>query len=181
MQPHNELPDDTSRTEGGAVSTEFQPGTGRTLKIGASVAAGILAFCFCAVMVLRLVDARTLRMGADAAYSAPPPVDVITARPASVGQDLVLPGQTAAWYETTIYARVSGYVAKWMVDIGDHVKKGQLLAVIDDPELQQQLASMEATLAAKDEMAKSAEATVSQHQAAILSGSKRSISLLTTA
>jgi RND family efflux transporter MFP subunit len=158
MQPHNELPDDTSRTESGAVSTEFQPGTGRTLKIGAGIAAGILAFCFCAVMVLRLVDARTLRMGADAAYSAPPPVDVITARPASVGQDLVLPGQTAAWYETTIYARVSGYVAKWMVDIGDHVKKGQVLAVIETPELDAELSAARAQLQAS-------EAQVSARQA----------------
>jgi len=150
MQPHNELPDDTSRTEGGGVSTEFQPGTGRSLKIGAGIAAGILAFCFCVVMVLRLVDARTLRTGAEAAYSAPPPVDVITARPASIGQDLVLPGQTAAWYETTIYARVSGYVAKWMVDIGDHVKKGQVLAIIETPELDAELSAARAQLQASE-------------------------------
>ncbi len=64
---------------------------------------------------------------------------MITARPATVGQDLVLPGQTAAWYETTIYARVNGYVAKWSVDIGDHVKKGQVLASIETPELDAEL------------------------------------------
>ena len=131
--PPAELPDDTSRTEAGRCSVEFEPGTGRTLKLGAGIAGGILVFCFCVVMVLRLVEAHTLRKGADAAYSAPPPVDVITAQPASVGQDLVLPGQTAAWYETTIYARVNGYVAKWLVDIGDHVKKGQVLATHRDP------------------------------------------------
>jgi RND family efflux transporter MFP subunit len=166
MQPHDpetpaapaELPDDTSRTEGGGCSTEFQPGTGRTLKIGAGIAAGILLFCFCVVMVIRLVDAHTLRKGADAAYSAPPPVDVITAQPASVGQDLVLPGQTAAWYETTIYARVNGYVAKWMVDIGDHVKKGQVLALIETPELDAELSAARAQL-------KASEAQVAARQA----------------
>jgi multidrug efflux pump subunit AcrA (membrane-fusion protein) len=160
MQPHDPqpLPDDTSRTEGGAVSTAFQPGTGRTLKIGAGIAAGILVFCFCVVMLIRLVEAHSLRKGADAAYSAAPPVDVITAQPASVGQDLVLPGQTAAWYETTIYARVSGYVAKWMVDIGDHVKKGQVMALIETPELDAELAAARAQL-------KASEAQVAARQA----------------
>jgi RND family efflux transporter MFP subunit len=160
MQPHDpeSLPDDTSRTEGGAVSTEFQPGTGRALKLGAGIAAGILVFFFCAVMLIRLVEAQTLRKGADAAYSAAPPVDVITAQPASVGQDLVLPGQTAAWYETTIYARVGGYVAKWMVDIGDHVKKGQVLAIIETPELDAELSAARAQL-------KASEAQVSARQA----------------
>ena len=153
-----EFPDDTSRTEGGALSTAIQPGTGRTLKIGAGVAAGILLFCFCAVMVIRLVEARSLRKGADAAYSSAPPVDVITAQPASVGQDLVLPGQTAAWYETTIYARVNGYVAKWLVDIGDHVKKGQVLAIIETPELDAELSAARAQL-------KASEAQVSARQA----------------
>jgi RND family efflux transporter MFP subunit len=160
MQPHDPepLPDDTSRTEGGAVSTAFEPGTGRILKIGAGVAAGILVFCFCVVMLIRLVEAHSLRKAADAAYSAAPPVDVITAQPASVGQDLVLPGQTAAWYETTIYARVSGYVAKWMVDIGDHVTKGQVLALIETPELDAELAAARAQL-------KASEAQVAARQA----------------
>ncbi len=158
MQPHDELPDDTSRTEMGTCSVEFQPDTGRSLKFGAGVAAGILLLCFCIVMVIRLVDAHSLRKDADTAYSAPPPVDVITAQPASVGQDLVLPGQTAAWYETTIYARVSGYVAKWMVDIGDHVKKGQVLALIETPELDAELSAARAQL-------KASEAQVAARQA----------------
>ena len=160
MQPHDPqpLPDDTSRTEGGGVSTAFQPGTGRILKIGAGIAAGILVFCFCVVMLIRLVEAHSLRKGADAAYSAAPPVDVITAQPASVGQDLVLPGQTAAWYETTIYARVSGYVAKWMVDIGDHVKRGEVMALIETPELDAELAAARAQL-------KASEAQVAARQA----------------
>ena len=109
-------------------------------------------------MVIRLVEANTLKKGADAAYSAPPPVDVITAQPASIGQDLVLPGQTAAWYETTIYARVNGYVAKWLVDIGDHVKKGQVLAIIETPELDAELSAARAQL-------KTSEAQVAARQA----------------
>jgi RND family efflux transporter MFP subunit len=156
MQPHE--PDDTSRTEHDAVSTDFEPGTGRTLKIGAGIAAVVLLLCFAAVKVIRLVDAHSLAKAADTAYTASPPVDVVTARPASVGQDLVLPGQTAAWFETTIYARVSGYVAKWLVDIGDHVKKGQVLATIETPELDAELSAARAQL-------KTSEAQVAAREA----------------
>jgi RND family efflux transporter MFP subunit len=160
MQPHDPeaLPDDTSRTEGGPVSIEYHPGTGRVLKIGTGLAAGALLFSFCVVMLIHLVDAHALKKEAAAAYSAAPNVDVITARAGTFGQDLVLPGQTAAWYETTIYARVSGYVAKWTVDIGDHVKKGQVLAIIETPELDAELGAARAQL-------KASEAQVSARQA----------------
>jgi RND family efflux transporter MFP subunit len=61
---------------------------------------------------------------------------------------LILPGQTQAFYETTLYARVNGYLRRWFVDIGDEVKQGQLLATIETPELDQQLAEAKARLAA---------------------------------
>ncbi len=155
---HSEIPDDTSRTEQGSVSTKFQPGTDRILKRGALLAAGILALGFVVVTLIRLVDAHSLRKAADLAYTAAPPVDVITVRSAQIGQDLILPGQTAAWFETTIYARVNGYVAKWLVDIGDHVKKGQVLAIIETPELDAELNAAKAQL-------KSSEAQVAAREA----------------
>ena len=73
-------------------------------------------------------------------------MDIVVAKPVSAGQDLVLPGETAAWYETTIYARVNGYVAKWLVDIGDRVTKGQVLATIETPELDAELQAARAQL-----------------------------------
>jgi RND family efflux transporter MFP subunit len=155
---HPEMPDDTSRTEHGSVSTKFQPGTDRILKRGALLAAGLLALGFVVVTLIRLVDAHSLRKAADQAYSAAPPVDVITVRSAQIGQDLILPGQTAAWFETTIYARVNGYVAKWLVDIGDHVNKGQVLAIIETPELDAELNAAKAQL-------KSSEAQVAAREA----------------
>jgi RND family efflux transporter MFP subunit len=63
-------------------------------------------------------------------------------------QLLALPGETAAWHASTIYARVDGYVAQWFVDIGDHVKSGQVLALIETPELDAQLAAARAQLQA---------------------------------
>ena len=69
----------------------------------------------------------------------PPTVDAVTVSLSPAAQTLSLPGETAAWDEATIYARVNGYVAKWFVDIGDIVKAGQTLATIDTPELDAEL------------------------------------------
>ncbi|MDQ6868897.1 MAG: efflux RND transporter periplasmic adaptor subunit [Pseudomonadota bacterium] len=60
--------------------------------------------------------------------------------------ELVLPGNVSAFYAGSIYGRVSGYVKDWHDDIGAHVKKGQVLAVIDSPDLDQQLAQARADL-----------------------------------
>ena len=59
---------------------------------------------------------------------------------------VALPGTTEAWTTANIYARASGYIEKRYVDIGDHVKQGQLLAEITAPELDHQIAQAEANL-----------------------------------
>jgi len=69
---------------------------------------------------------------------------------------LLLPGNVQGFRETFLYARVNGYVKNWYVDIGDHVKDGQLLAELETPELDQQLAQAKANL----ELAKSSLARV---------------------
>ena len=143
-----EFPDDTSRREPDTVSTEFDPGTARRVKKAVVIGAALLVLGFIAVSVFRFFDERAVSKSGETAYSTPPPVDVVGAHPPSGGQDLVLPGQTAAWDETTIYARVNGYVAKWFVDIGDHVKKDQVLATIETPELDAELAAAKAQLQA---------------------------------
>jgi RND family efflux transporter MFP subunit len=161
---HSMYPDDVSRTENDQVSTSFDPDTGRRTKRGVGIAAGFLLLCFIVVIVLRFFHAHAVAKAGETAYSAPPPVDVVIARPATVGQDLVLPGETAAWYETTIYARVNGYVAKWLVDLGDHVQKGQLLATIETPELDAELEAARAQLKASQAQvgARKAEAEFSK-------------------
>jgi RND family efflux transporter MFP subunit len=158
------FPDEVARTENDAVSTQFDPGTGRRLKAGAGFAVAALLLGFLIVGGLRLLDGRALARDKERASAAPPPVQVITARSVAAGQDLVLPGQTAAWYDATIYARVSGYIAKWSVDIGDHVQKGQVLATIDTPELDAQLRAARAQLQAAQAQvaARAAEAEFSR-------------------
>jgi RND family efflux transporter MFP subunit len=147
---HSQYPDNVSRTEDDEVSTSFSPQTGQRTKRAVGITATCLLIGFVAVILVRLFHAHAVAKAGETAYSAPPPVDVVFARPATTGQDLVLPGETAAWFETTIYARVNGYVAKWLVDIGDHVKKGQLLATIETPELDAELEAARAQLKASE-------------------------------
>jgi RND family efflux transporter MFP subunit len=161
---HGKYPDDVSRGEQDEVSTSFAPGTGRRTKTGVGIAAAFFLVCFVVVIVVRYFHAHAVATAGETAYSTPPPVDVVIARRATLGQDLVLPGETAAWYETTIYARVNGYVAKWSVDIGDHVKKGQVLAIIETPELDAELQAARAQLKASEAQvgARKAEADFSK-------------------
>jgi RND family efflux transporter MFP subunit len=76
-------------------------------------------------------------------------ITVATTKPLSEGNDaeLSLPGNVQANTDAPIYARTSGYLKRWLVDIGTPVKAGQLLAEIDAPELDQQLRQAEADLA----------------------------------
>ena len=140
------VPDDISQSEDAPISTHFEPGTDRRVKRAVIRVVIVLAVAFLLVHVVRFFHARALSSETRAASTAAPPVDVVIARPIAGGQELVLPGQTAAWYESTIYARVNGYVKQWYVDIGDHVTRGQLLATIETPDLDAELAAARAQL-----------------------------------
>lgn len=76
----------------------------------------------------------------------PPPVQVATIALGTTSAKLELPGTVQAFEQTPIFARTSGYVSKRLVDIGDRVQKGQLLATIDDPQTAQQLRQAQANV-----------------------------------
>jgi RND family efflux transporter MFP subunit len=139
---------DVAKTETHAASTRFDPDTGRRLKKGATIAAIVLAAAFLLVTIDRFIKERSLAHATLAAAGAAPLVDAVRAKPLSGVQRLVLPGYTAAWYTSTIYARVNGYVGQWFNDIGDHVKAGQVLALIETPDLDAELAAARAQLEA---------------------------------
>jgi RND family efflux transporter MFP subunit len=73
-------------------------------------------------------------------------VHVVRPSSGSSAQDLTLPGNVQAFTETPIYSRTNGYLRKWYFDIGSHVRKGQLLAEIETPEVDQQLQQSRAEL-----------------------------------
>ena len=86
-------------------------------------------------------------LGRETAESAMPTVATVTAERSTLGEDLVLPGAVQAYIEAPIYARTSGYLKAWQTDIGTPVTKGQLLAEIETPEVDQQLSQARADLA----------------------------------
>ncbi len=103
----------------------------------------ILLIVFTIIFVLgflpRLRDRRITRALAEKEETALLEVDVVAARRSSAQSDLELPGTTTGLVEAPIYARASGYVSKRYVDIGDRVRAGQLMAVIDAPDLDQEV------------------------------------------
>jgi RND family efflux transporter MFP subunit len=85
-------------------------------------------------------------LGASTERAAFATVNVVQPTSGAVSQEVVLPGNTQAFNDTPIYARTNGYLKRWYVDIGVHVKQGQLLAEIDTPEIDQQLEQARADL-----------------------------------
>ncbi len=73
-------------------------------------------------------------------------VSVVYPRIGANADELVLPANMQAYIEAPIYARTHGYLKRWYFDIGAHVQQGQLLAEIDTPEVDQQLAQAQADL-----------------------------------
>jgi len=131
---------------------------GRTLQRAGIAVAVVLLLAFLIVFFTRWHSERGLAQETRAAATSLPAVDVVVVRGGTAAGSLTLPGETAAWYESSIYARVSGYVAKWYVDIGDHVKSGQELALIDTPELDAELLAAKAKLQVSQAQVKVKEA-----------------------
>jgi RND family efflux transporter MFP subunit len=80
-----------------------------------------------------------LTLRAETAQSALPAVSVVSPKHTAPADEIILPGNVEPFINSPIYARTNGYLKKWYFDIGAHVKQGQLLAVIETPEVDQQL------------------------------------------
>ena len=133
-------------------------GTGRRLGIVAVVFAAVLLVAFLVVHHIRARDESALAAATREMALTPPSVVAVTVQNTTASRPLTLPGATAAWYTSTIYARVNGYVEKWYADIGDHVHKAQVLASIDTPDLDAQFVASKAKLNAAEAKVKVKEA-----------------------
>jgi RND family efflux transporter MFP subunit len=118
-----------------------QPGSGRTISI---LFLCVLLVAIAYGLYVRHTTENKLAIATDAAAIIT--VNVVHPALGSSAQDLVLPGNVEAFTETPIYSRTNGYLKKWYFDIGARVRKGQLLAEIETPEIDQQLLQSRAEL-----------------------------------
>lgn len=112
-------------------------------RIGA-IALGVALLIAVAGIADREIKAHAVARWTD--EQAVPSVSVIAPQHGGNDPALALPGNISAWYEAPIYARVSGYLKQWNFDYGAHVKRGQVLATIETPDLDAQFAAAKADL-----------------------------------
>ena len=95
---------------------------------------------------------------------AVPSVSIVLPKPTASAEEVVLPGNIQPFISSPIYARTDGYVKAWYFDIGAHVKKGQLLAIIQTPEVDEQLSQARSTLATAQANLELAQITRDRYQ-----------------
>ncbi|MFL9874704.1 efflux RND transporter periplasmic adaptor subunit [Paraburkholderia megapolitana] len=140
-----------------------QPVSRRTIRLIAITGIVVAVIVVVSGVAVRAVGARDLR--AWTSEQTVPTVNLVQPKAASSGSTLDLPSRLEAFSRAPIFARVSGYLKSWDVDIGGQVKAGQLLAVIESPELDQQLIQARADLATAQANAALAATTAKRWQA----------------
>ena len=121
------------------VPVHYRPKTRYSVAIFAAAVAAGLVVVFLLVQVWHHRQTEALENDVRREGAAPLPVDAVRVSRASADRLFSLPGDARSYHETTIFARTSGYVRKWWVDIGDTVTESQILATIETPELDDQL------------------------------------------
>ena len=109
--------------------------------------------------------ARAAEAAAHEQQTTLPVVAAVIVHPAPRDTDLLLPGNVSAIAEASIFARATGYVRKRYADIGDHVRAGQLMAEIETPDLDQQVAQVRSALSQARQQLAQAQAALVQVQA----------------
>jgi RND family efflux transporter MFP subunit len=128
-----------------------------TRSLSAALTAGTIALIY-------FTGGRPQLLAAEPAPAAPrrPTINVVLAQRAAMSGDLILPATLQPSQDAPIYARTTGYLARYLVDIGDNVKTGQTLATIESPEVDRQLAQAQAALAQSRANAALAKATAAR-------------------
>lgn len=143
--------------------------TGRTVRIVAAVA--VLLLLLAVGIWPRVQRTRRAESVAHAASTELPLVYVVRSQMAPAASELLLPGNTEAVTTARIYARADGYVRQRLVDIGSRVKAGQVLAIIESPEVDQQLLQARATAEQSRASLEQVKATLEQSKAEVAQAS----------
>ena len=134
------LPQSESATRSGGQTAPLNMETGgRSAKHWLGLAIALIAVAALLISgIWSRVRART-NLNTETAQAALTAVSVVSPKQTAPADEIILPGNVQPYITSPIYARTNGYLKKWYFDIGAHVKKGQLLAVIETPEVDQQL------------------------------------------
>jgi RND family efflux transporter MFP subunit len=135
----------------------------------ALAALAVAAIAFISGVLPRVKARETVRKETD--QLAIPSVTVVQPKRTAPTQEVVLPANVQPYISSPIFARTNGYLKKWYVDIGAHVKKGQLLAEIETPEVDQQLQQARANLSTAEANLHLAEITANRFQGLLKSDS----------
>ncbi|MGB9258149.1 MAG: efflux RND transporter periplasmic adaptor subunit, partial [Candidatus Korobacteraceae bacterium] len=125
------------------------------------ILAVVLGILFFEIRSRRRDEADLRSVNAEMAVTS---VSVVQPKRAAPAQEIILPGNIQPFIYSPIYARTDGYLKKWYFDIGAHVKAGQLLATIQAPEIDEQLAQSRSTLATAQANLKLAQITMDRYQ-----------------
>jgi RND family efflux transporter MFP subunit len=138
MSPQTTTEDRQQIGEPTLPSNQAGPG-GPSRKAWLALALAVSAFAALLISGIwsRVKAGATLRT--ETAQASLPAVSVVSPKQTAPADEVILPGNVQPYITSPIYARTNGYLKKWYFDIGSHVKKGQLLAVIETPEVDQQL------------------------------------------
>jgi membrane fusion protein, multidrug efflux system len=139
--------DAAGRQEGEVFDPAAHRPTGRGLWWAAIAAACVLGVLLVTGILPRVRHRAEVAAEQRAAATQVPGVHVVRAERSAAGSTLVLPGSVQPLQETSLYARANGYVRKWNVDIGAHVKKGQVMVELDLPDIEQELRQAQAAAA----------------------------------
>jgi len=145
----------------------------RRLSNGVWIALALIVVALLVVIVLGILSraADEHKLEHNTAEAAIPTVTVTHASVSRLAPEISLPGNTQAFVDTPIYSRTDGYLKSWYFDIGARVKKGQLMAVIETPELDQQLQVAEAQLKSSQANLNLANITSGRYQNLLTSNS----------
>jgi len=118
----------------------------RRLIVAGLIALGVLVIAFAVGYLPRRGKRAALTASSESAQRAVPRIEIVTPKIGASDRALELPGTVQALRETVLFARATGFVRAWRADMGDKVKKDQILAEIETPELDQELSQARAQL-----------------------------------
>ena len=141
---------------------------GAALLLGATGLAALILMLYFGIHSRVAAESRLKQRTEEAAI---PTVAVVSPKEGAPTQEIVLPGTTQAFIDAPIYCRTNGYLKHWYFDIGAHVQKGQLLAEIETPEVDQQLQQARADLDTAQANLNLAKITAARWQDLVSTGS----------